>query len=77
MNPMNWMPQSMDARTANFENRARIVRLTIDRGHGAECAYCHKRIGAEEPDYEVEAFVLAGLRTLHFHRACHHLWTRN
>jgi hypothetical protein len=48
--------------------------MSVYPGTGGLCAYCHKRIDAGAVEYEVEAYVAAGLRTLHFHRICLHLW---
>jgi hypothetical protein len=38
-----------------------------------ECAYFHKLIEAAV-ELEVDAYVAARLRTLHFHRICLRLW---
>jgi hypothetical protein len=62
------------ARAVDFDNRARILALTVRAGTGAECAFCHKPIGTEAVEHEVEAFVLSRRRVLHFHRICQHLW---
>ena len=73
METFNWLARA----TPHLEQTAdgaRIITLNVGKGTGAECAYCHKTIDPTQLDYTVEAFVLAGLRTLHFHRACHHLW---
>ena len=48
--------------------------LLLPPGTGGQCAYCHKRIDRETVEYEVDAYIPAGLRTLHFHRVCLHLW---
>jgi hypothetical protein len=74
MTTANWIERSEFAQAARTENRARILALTVRTGTGRECAYCHKPIGAEAVEHEVEALVLAGLRVLHFHRVCQHLW---
>jgi hypothetical protein len=62
------------ARAGDIDNRSRILALTVRSGTGIECAYCHKPIGSEAVEHQVEAFVLSRLRVLHFHRICHHLW---
>jgi hypothetical protein len=59
---------------APIENRAGVVRVSVGSGTGGECAYCHKRIDPQTVEYEVDAYIPAGLRTLHFHRVCLHLW---
>lgn len=59
---------------APIENRAGVVRVSVSSGTGGQCAYCHKRIDRETVEYEVDAYIPAGLRTLHFHRVCLHLW---
>lgn len=59
---------------APIENRAGVVRVSVSAGTGGQCAYCHKRIDRETVEYEVDAYIPAGLRTLHFHRVCLHLW---
>jgi hypothetical protein len=61
-------------RSMQFDNRSRILALTVRTGTGSECAYCHKPIDAETLEHEVQAFVLAEVRVLHFHRICQHLW---
>jgi hypothetical protein len=70
----SWMPREGIDSSAPQENRARIVSLTAGPGRGLDCDYCHKSIGADSVDYEVEAHYAGGLRVLHFHRICHHLW---
>ena len=50
------------------------ARMAASAGTGGHCAYCEKEIHPQSVEYEVEAFVGAGLRTLHFHRVCLHLW---
>jgi hypothetical protein len=71
MNTSSWIERSEPVRV---DNRARILALTVRTGTGIECAYCHKPIGAEAVEHEVEAFVMARMRVLHFHRICQHLW---
>lgn len=48
--------------------------MSLSRGTGEQCAYCHKEIQPEAVAYEVHAHVAAGLRSLHFHRICLHMW---
>jgi hypothetical protein len=48
--------------------------MSINAGTGGPCAYCEKEIQTQSVEYEVDAYVGAGLRTLHFHRVCLHLW---
>jgi hypothetical protein len=48
--------------------------MDVGAGTGGHCAYCEKEIQPQSVEYEVEAYVGAGLRTLHFHRVCLHLW---
>jgi hypothetical protein len=62
------------AKAGDIDNRARIMTLTVTDGSGVECAYCHKPIEPGAVEHQVEAFVLARLRVLHFHRLCQHLW---
>lgn len=73
MATQNWIDRPT-ARAARFDSRPRVVAVTPSVGTGLECAYCHKTIGTDTVDYEVEALVLGRLRTLHFHRLCQHLW---
>jgi hypothetical protein len=70
----HWIERSEFAHSAQLDNRARVLALRIRTGSGMECAYCHKPIGADAVEHEVDAMVLAGLRVLHFHRICQHLW---
>lgn len=74
MKTPNPTPKRVPARTIPIENRSRMVGLSVSSGTGGECAYCHKEIRADSVDYKVDAYVAAGLRTLHFHRICLHLW---
>jgi hypothetical protein len=71
MRPLNWLAGTQ---AAHVESRAQIVAITVGAGSGGECAYCHKPILREDVEYAVEAIVLGGPRTLHFHRLCHHIW---
>jgi len=48
--------------------------MSVNAGTGGLCAYCEKEIQTQSVEYEVDAYVGAGLRTLHFHRVCLHLW---
>jgi hypothetical protein len=68
------MSKVLPPSTAPIENSARVVRMSVSSGTGVNCAYCHKVITAETVEYKVVAYVPAGLRTLHFHRVCLHLW---
>jgi len=71
----NWIWRGLQpAAPPAIENRARIVRMTVNAGTGGPCAYCDKEIQTQSVEYEVDAYVGAGLRTLHFHRVCLHLW---
>jgi len=71
----NWIWRGLQpAAPPVIENRARIVSMAVSRGTGGRCAYCEKEIQPQSVEYEVEAYVGAGLRTLHFHRVCLHLW---
>jgi len=71
----NWIWRGLQpAAPPVIENRARIVRMNVNTGTGGPCAYCEKEIQRESVEYEVDAYVGAGLRTLHFHRVCLHLW---
>jgi hypothetical protein len=74
MNTSNWMMRSPAWQAARVENRARILSLTVSDGSGNECAYCRKPIGAGAVEHQVETLVITGVRTLCFHRICHHLW---
>lgn len=71
----NWIWRGLQpAAPPVIENRARIVRMNVSPGTGGPCAYCEKEIQTESVEYEVDAYVGGGLRTLHFHRVCLHLW---
>ena len=70
----NWISKVLPFATAPIENRARLVRVSVSSGTGGRCAYCHKQIDRQTVEYEVDAHIPAGLRTLHFHRVCLHLW---
>jgi hypothetical protein len=74
MSTPHWIERSEFARSAQVDNRTRVLALRVRMGSGTECAYCHKPIGAETVEHEVDAMVFAGLRVLHFHRICQHLW---
>jgi hypothetical protein len=74
MNAPSWIERSEFARAALIDNRTRVFGLKVRNGSGNECAYCHKPIDTSAVEYEVEAMVMAGLRVLHFHRVCEHLW---
>jgi hypothetical protein len=74
MDSRNWIARAAAHSGGVVNNRARIMALNVGKGTGAECAYCHKPITCEQIEYQVEAFVLSGLRTLRLHRLCHHLW---
>jgi hypothetical protein len=74
MERRNWIARAAVDLSGVADNRSRIVALNIGKGTGAACDYCHKPISAEQIEYQVEAFVLSGLRDLRFHRVCHHLW---
>jgi hypothetical protein len=70
----NWISRAMSIATVPLENRSRVAQMSVGAGTGSACAYCQKRIEPESVEYEVDAYVAAGLRTLHFHRVCLHLW---
>jgi hypothetical protein len=74
MERRNWIARASADLTGFADNRARIVALHIGKGTGVACDYCHKPISGAQIEYQVEAFVLAGLKALRFHRVCHHLW---
>lgn len=74
MNTANWIARALPSAPAPVENRAAVVRVSAGYGTGRQCAYCHKRIDRETVEYAVDAYIAAGLRTLHFHRVCLHLW---
>ena len=74
MERRNWIAVAAAGITGVADNRSRIVALKSGKGSGAPCVYCHKPISADQIEHEVEALVLAGLKTLRFHRVCHHLW---
>lgn len=74
MDNRSWIEKSQDGRAALLENRARILTVTAAPGTGNDCAYCHKTIAPVSVEHRVEATVLGKVRTLHFHRVCHHLW---
>ncbi len=70
----SWIAKSQEGRAGSFENRMRVITVTERRGTGNECVYCHKAIDALAVEHCVEAAGPGGVRTLHFHRVCHHLW---
>lgn len=70
----NWISRAVRSSAVQIENRARVLRMDVDSGNGDYCAYCHKQINADDTEYDVDAYVAAGLRNLHFHRVCFHLW---
>lgn len=74
MNKPDWIRRAPPAALAGIENRARILSLVVGPGTGAICSYCNKVIDAKAVQYNVEAYVTTLVRTLHFHRHCHHLW---
>ena len=76
MSSTQWIStaEATAATPAFMNNRMRILSLRVCAGSGNDCAYCHKVIDHGAVEHEVEAFVPAGLRTLSFHRLCHHLW---
>ncbi len=77
MNEHHWMKRASAATLATLnasENRTRVLALAVRAGSGAPCSYCHKSIDATAVEYEVQAYVHTKVRTLHFHRICHHLW---
>jgi hypothetical protein len=74
MSDLSWIARSQDGRAAFFENRTRILAVTTERGTGRNCAYCDKKIEPMSVEHRIEAIVRGGVRTLHFHRVCHHLW---
>ncbi len=77
MNEQHWIKRASAATLATLnasENRTRVLALSVRAGSGAPCSYCHKSIDATAVEYEVQAYVHTKVRTLHFHRICHHLW---
>jgi hypothetical protein len=74
MSAANPTSGAIPARTVPIENRSRMVRLSRTHGRGGECDYCRKTIRPDSIQYQVDARVPAGLRTLQFHRICLHLW---
>lgn len=74
MGNVSWISRSPHGPGAFFENRMRILAVTTGDGTGNDCAYCHKRIDPMSVEHRVEAIVVGKVRTLHFHRICHHLW---
>jgi len=74
VNTPNWISRALSLATVPIENRARVARVSVGTGSGGPCAYCHKRIEPEAVEYEVDAYIAARLRSLHFHRVCLHLW---
>lgn len=74
MTNISWITRSRDAGAAALENRTRILVVAQEPGTGGACAYCHKPIEPTAIEHRVEAVVLGGVRTLHFHRVCQHLW---
>lgn len=71
MRSPNWLARTQ---AAYVDSRTQIVAIRVGKGSGEECAYCHKPITPDSVEYAVEAIVLGGPRTLHFHRLCHHIW---
>jgi hypothetical protein len=74
MDNVSWIAKLQDAGAGFFENRTRILAVTTERGTGQNCAYCYKAIDPMSVEHRIEAIVRGGVRTLHFHRVCHHLW---
>ena len=74
MDNLNWLAKSQHGRATALENRTRILAVSTQPGTGAECAYCSKTITATSVEHWVQAIVRGGVRTLRFHRGCHHLW---
>ena len=74
MNNVNWITRSQHGSSALLENRARILAVSAQPGTGSDCAYCHKTIAPTSIEHRVQAIVLGSIRTLNFHRVCHHLW---
>jgi hypothetical protein len=70
----HWIARAAPEALAGVGNRATVIGLSVGDGSGAECDYCHKTIGAGAVEFKVEAIFHAELRTLHFHRICHHMW---
>ena len=73
MTNISWIKRAHAAAAAP-ENRTRILAVAREHGTGNECAYCHKPIQPSAVEHRIEAIVLGAVRTLHFHRVCHHLW---
>jgi hypothetical protein len=70
----HWIRRAAPEALAGVGNRASVVGITVCAGNGAACDYCHKEIAAGAVEFRVEAIFHAELRTLHFHRICHHMW---
>jgi hypothetical protein len=73
MDTGSWISRAQLPPTPSIDNCERVVRMRARAGTDEECAYCHKLIEAAV-ELEVDAYLAAGLRTLHFHRICLHLW---
>jgi len=74
MESLSWMAKLQQGRAGSFENRTRVLAVTTERGTGRNCAYCDKRIDPLSIEHRIQAIVRGAVRTLHFHRVCHHLW---
>lgn len=70
---ISWVASARGAAAA-LGNRTTILAVTQGHGSGGECAYCHKPIEPSAVEHRIEALVSGAVRTLHFHRVCHHLW---
>jgi len=70
----SWIRRVPDGSAVFLENRTRTLTVTEGHGTGHDCAYCHRTIEPAAVERCVQASVLGGVRTLHFHRVCHHLW---
>lgn len=74
MSDSSWITKSAAGQEAYLDNRMRIITVSEQDGAGRECAYCGKLIYHGTVARRVKAILPAGIRTLRFHRVCHHLW---
>jgi len=74
MDTPSWISRARPYAAPPVQHRAQLVRKRIGLGANEECAYCRRRIEADAVEFEVEAYVPAGLRTLHFRRVSLPLW---
>jgi hypothetical protein len=74
MNSSHWMMRAGPEALAGVGNRAAVIETNALSGSGAECDYCHRPIDPQAIEHQVTVRRFTELRTLRFHRLCHHMW---